>query len=498
MNKKYISIFVITFLLIALFPSKNGILIKQNQDIEIQQNFNIIPNDTFFSQQWALQNTGQTGGIIDCDIDAVEAWEIEKGNPDIVIAIIDSGIDYTHPDLVENIWINEDEIPDNDIDDDNNGYIDDYMGYDFTDSDNPYPFDENGHGTVMSGVAAAVTNNNVGIAGVAWNCKIMPVKIADENWYADVNKIAEGIRYAADNNAKVICMAFSARSSAIREAVNYAYRKGAFLCCAAGNYGNSIKQYPAAYENVTAVAATDNNDQQMDYIYDFNGVRVVSSYGDWVGIAAPGQEIHTTSPTYHVVACDTWGQELNYDIVSGTTLATPIVAGVAALVLSKNPNLSPDEIEDILCGSVDPYDSEYYLGTGRINAYKALTAPEKPDKPSGTTNGKTGKSYKFSTKTNDNEQEQVLFMWDWGDGNFSEWLGPYNSEEICETQYSWEQENNFNIRVKAKDENGGHSPWSDPLPFSTTKNKAIKRSFFNFFNNHPFLFPLLRQLLLKL
>jgi subtilisin family serine protease len=474
MSNKYFTILVTFILLIIIFPSLNGSLLRKNQQNDIQSNLITTPNDTFFSQQWALQNTGQTGGTSDCDIDAIEAWDIEKGNSDVIIAIIDSGIDYNHPDLSENVWINEDEIPDNDIDDDQNGYVDDYMGYDFTDSAiDSYPLDGNGHGTVMSGAAAAVTNNNVGIAGVAWNCKIMPVKIADENWYADVINIAEGIRYAADNGAKVICMAFSARSSAIKEAVNYAYGKGVFLCCAAGNYGNSIKQYPAAYDNVTAVAATDHNDQRMDYTYEFNGVRVVSSYGSWVDIASPGQEIHTTSPTYHVVACDTWGQELNYDIISGTTLATPILAGVAALVFSKNPNLSSDEVKDILCGSVDPYDSEYYLGSGRVNAYKALTAPEKPEKPTGPTKGKTGVTYMFSTKTNDIEGEQVYYIWDWGDGNFSEWLGPYNSEELIETEYSWEQENNFNIRIKAKDVNGGCSPWSEPLPFSTPKNKGI-------------------------
>jgi len=499
MSKKFISILLITLLLTALLPSLSGNLIKKDQQLINQTSLNESPNDPFFIQQWALQNMGQTGGKIDSDIDAVEAWDIEKGNSDIVIAIIDSGIDYNHPDLADNVWINEDEIPDNDVDDDQNGYVDDYMGYDFTDSDNdPYPLDGNGHGTVMSGVAAAVTNNNVGIAGVAWNCKIMAVKIADDNWHADVINIAEGIRYAADNGAKVICMAFSARSSAIREAVNYAYGKGAFLCCAAGNYGNSIKQYPAAYDNVTAVAATDHNDQQMDYTYDFNGVRVVSSYGDWVDIASPGQEVYTTSPTYHVIACDTWGQELNYDIISGTTLATPILAGVAALVFSKTPNLSPDEVKDILCGSVDPYDSEYYLGTGRVNAYKALTAPDKPEKPTGPTNGKTGQSYTFSSKTNDNEGEEVFFMWDWGDGNFSGWLGPYTSGEICETQYSWEQENNFNIRVKAKDENGGHSPWSDLLSVSIPKSKAANRPFQWFLEDHPYLFPILRPLLIFL
>ena len=150
MKRKIVGIFVMT------------LLIGTSLQTVISMSKNIIPNDTDFNQQWYLDNTGQTGGTADADIDAPEAWEIETGGEDIIVAIVDSGIDYTHPDLVNKIWTNEDEIPDNDIDDDNNGYIDDYHGYDFKNNDADM-LDEHGHGTVIAGVIGAETNNDIGI-----------------------------------------------------------------------------------------------------------------------------------------------------------------------------------------------------------------------------------------------------------------------------------------------------------------------------------------------
>ncbi len=166
----------------ALFPDveyaePNGILHASS-----------IPNDVNFSSRWSLDNTGQVffvwnghsySGTPDADIDAPEAWDIEKGSPDVVIAVIDSGIDYTHPDLATKIWNNVDEIQGNGIDDDNNGYVDDVMGWDFAYGDND-PKDGVGHGTMCAGVAAAITDNNIGMAGVCWNCKIMPVQVMDD------------------------------------------------------------------------------------------------------------------------------------------------------------------------------------------------------------------------------------------------------------------------------------------------------------------------------
>ncbi len=464
----------------------------------------VIPNDQFFSQQWALENTGQTGGTPDSDIDAAEAWDIETGNPDVIIAIVDSGIDLTHPDLIDNIWTNEDEVPSNGIDDDENGYVDDYRGYDFILEDgNPDPLDHNGHGTVMSGVIAAMTNNEIGISGIAWNCKIMPVKVVDANWTSKGDSIFDGIRYAADNGAKVICMAFAFPNSVskLKEAVNYAHDKGAVLVCAAGNFDNNRKNYPAAYDNVIAVAGTDHADHRMEALYEFNGEWVNSSYGDWVDIAAPGESIFTTSPTYHVTLCDTWGYELNYDNLSGTTLAAPVVAGVASLIFSKNPAYSPDKVAAILKANSDPYDSEYDLGFGRVNAYKALMeinkAPEKPNTPNGLTSGKVNDYYNYSTSTIDSDGDQLFYLFDWGNGNNSSWLGPYNSNQMCTASHNWTEKGSYEIKVKAKDVFGLESDWSDPLPiqmsYSHTKPQLPFLSWL--FERLPYDFELLRHLL---
>jgi subtilisin family serine protease len=342
-----------------------------------------IPNDANFSKQWYLHNTGQVflnnyyghnySGIPDADIDAPEAWDIETGSPDVVIAIIDSGIDYTHPDLAAKIWNNTDEIPGNGIDDDHNGFIDDVKGWDFYHNDSD-PKDGHGHGTMCAGVAGASSDNGIGIAGVAWSCKIMPVEIADENWASSGALAAKGIRYAADNGADVISMSFGwyTSPSMVRDAVNYAYGKGVFLCAAAGNDNRSTKLYPGAFENVTAAAMTNQNDSRCSP-EDWNAPGWGSNYGDWVDIAAPGNLIYTTMPTYHVTFNDQ-GMSQNYDWGAGTSFASPMVAGVAALLLSKDPSLTPGEVKALICGNVDPYNSTEYIGTGRLNAQKALAA----------------------------------------------------------------------------------------------------------------------------
>jgi subtilisin family serine protease len=463
-----------------------------------------IPNDPFFNQQWMLQNTGQTGGTPDADIDAPEAWDIKTGSAEVIIAIVDSGIDFTHPDLVDNIWTNLDEVPDNDVDDDNNGYIDDVHGYDFYHEDTSnLPMDTMGHGTSMAGVLAAITDNGIGLAGVAFDCKIMPVKIFNKNAVTTVSITAEGIRYAVDNGAKVICLAigFPASSATLRDAVDYAYGKGVFICAAAGNFGNTMKTYPAAFTNVTAVAATDHNDRRMEYYYEYNDVWTNSTYGDWVDIAAPGENIITTLPTYYVNYMNgVWGFSLNYATGSGTTLATPIIGGVAALVLSKNPSYSPGKVAAILKANSDPYDSPYYLGMGRVNAYKALielnAEPEKPAAPEGTTSGKVGEYYDYMVSTVDVDGDQIYYLFDWGDGTDSGWVGPYDSNDVCTVSYNWSEKGNYEIKVKAKDIFGLESDWSNPLPIKMpySYTKPIPPFMELLFQRLPHAFPILRHL----
>jgi subtilisin family serine protease len=331
-----------------------------------------IPNDENFSKQWSLDNTGQTGGISDCDIDGPEVWDMVTGNSDLVIAVIDSGIDYTHPDFDDNLWSNEDEIPDNGIDDDENGFIDDVKGWDWWDDEND-PLDEMGHGTACAGVVGAVGNNGIGIAGVCWDCKIMPLKIMNDTGWCYYIDIANSIEYAADNGADVISMSLGVYSHKkyIENAVNYAYGKGVFIAAAVGNDGISSKLYPAAYDNVTAVGGTNHNDSRMHYFCPDCQVYHTSNYGPWVDVAAPARDIYTTMPTYNVYFNDL-GTEQNYDTASGTSYASPHVAGVAALMLSKDSALTPDELKSRIRKYVDPYDSDEYIGTGRINAHKAV------------------------------------------------------------------------------------------------------------------------------
>jgi len=329
-----------------------------------------LPNDPDFNKQWYLHSTGKIFWVKillgekipiwfpfrvkpGIDIQALEAWDIETGSPDVVIAIPDTGVDYLHPDLAANIWTNTDEIPGNNIDDDNNGFIDDVIGWDFAYDDND-PMDDSGHGTVCAGVAGAVGNNGIGMAGVAWNCKIMPLKVWNETGSGSWEDMAMSIRYAADNGADIISISAADYEvpNVMLDAVNYAYSKGVFICAGAGNRNTDTKFYPAAYENVTAVGMTNTR----------NKARSNSNYGEWVDIAAPGNLIYTTWPS----------QE--YCFVGGTSIACPMVAGVAALLLSKDPSLSPDEVKTRLCNNVDPYSGDKYVGTGRLNAYKALAA----------------------------------------------------------------------------------------------------------------------------
>jgi len=323
-----------------------------------------IPNDPYFSKQWALN---QSNGV---DINAPKAWDLNTGSGNVVIAVIDSGIDYTHPDLKDRVWMNKNEISGNNIDDDGNGYVDDVMGWNFISNTND-PLDELGHGTHCAGIIGAEGNNGIGISGVCWNCSIMPLKIFSKFGDTDLGLIARALAYAADNGANVISMSWGSTgfSQLLKDSIDYAYSKGVVLVAAAGNSGGAYKEYPAALDNVISVAALNRDNSRAFF----------STYGSWVDVAAPGEDIYSTTPTYHVTLNDApYNLAMNYGYASGTSMACPMVAGLAGLILSKNPGMTQEEIKTLIRSAVSKVDSCTYIGTGNINAFKCLQNDSSP------------------------------------------------------------------------------------------------------------------------
>ncbi|MFH0775451.1 MAG: S8 family serine peptidase [bacterium] len=289
------------------------------------------PNDTYFSSEWGLPK-----------IQAPLAWDIGTGAGFVKIAIIDTGVDIDHPDLVEKIISG---------------------GYDFA-NDDSNPDDDQGHGTHVAGIAAASTNNWIGVAGVAWGCKILAIKVLDSGGYGTDDNCALGIRYAADNGARVINMSWGGKTPpafTLEDACNYAYNKGCLLVAAAGNNTPSTPIpficYPAAYENVLAVAATDFNDNRASF----------SNYGDWVDVAAPGQDIYSTT------------RNNSYGSMDGTSMATPFVSGLAGLLFSGSGSLTNVQAAEIIKATADAISQDHPIGTGRINAYNAIRQVRFPE-----------------------------------------------------------------------------------------------------------------------
>jgi subtilisin family serine protease len=307
------------------------------------------PNDPEFPDQYAHQL-----------IEMEKAWEISTGSREVVVALIGTGVDVNHPDLKENIWVNPREIAGNKIDDDNNGFVDDIHGWSFfTSSGIVTPWHE--HETEVAGVIAGVGNNGKGICGVNWQCSIMVLQLGYD--YASA-EVAAALDYAAANGARIVNMSFGGDvfgpqgDPVVKTAIDNAYERGVLLVASAGNSDTSRTHYPAAYPNVMAVASTNGEDTKTGH----------STFGLWVDIAAPGTDIVTT--------------DLNDEYVStaGTSFSAPYVAGVAALLFARQPSLTHMEARAILEDTTDPlYYGDVdpnlaYLGTGRVNAYKALLA----------------------------------------------------------------------------------------------------------------------------
>lgn len=300
-------------------------------------------------------------------VKAFDAWDISKGDSSIIIGIIDTGVYWYHPDLQSNIWINNDEIPYNNLDDDGNGYVDDIRGWDFGGlngtPDNDPQEDAPYHGTHVAGIASASTNNGVGVAGMGFKCKLMAVKTSRDDkkdpgsgspyiWYG-----YEGIVYAADNGAQIINCSWGGGgfSQFGQDIINYATSKGSLVVAAAGNSNSSGEHYPSGFKNVLSVAATNYDDTKASY----------SNYGYSIDVSAPGTYLYNT-----------WGSN-TYIYLTGTSMASPLVAGIAGLVKSKYINYSPEQVaEKIRVACDDIYNLNttyrYQLGKGRVNAWRAL------------------------------------------------------------------------------------------------------------------------------
>tara|TARA_Y100001968_G_scaffold216672_1_gene199422 strand:- start:3449 stop:4957 length:1509 start_codon:yes stop_codon:yes gene_type:complete len=317
----------------------------------------LIPNDELYPNQWPHDNqrqaiqygTGNLVGTVDGDLDTDAAWDITLGNSDIVIAIIDTGVDLDHPDLIANI------VP----------------GYNFINEDLS-PDDEFDHGTPCAGIAAAIINNDIGIAGVCPECSIMSVKVLDDNGFGDWGVIANGIVWASDNGADVISLSLGGAQfqEALESAVNYSVANGSVAIAASGNINTQMDFYPASYEQCIAVGAMSPcNERKNPSSCDgenFWG----STYGDQIDVVAPGVRIFST------------GKRAGYwTEFNGTSSACPHVAGIAGLMLSYNSNLSPQTVRDLLAAGCDDiadlgYDIE--TGYGRVNAYNTLMLVPSP------------------------------------------------------------------------------------------------------------------------
>ncbi|NQX00724.1 S8 family serine peptidase [bacterium] len=282
-------------------------------------------NDPYFTQgsEWHLSK-----------IQAPAAWDITTGSPGVTVAIVDSGVRASHPDLAGKVL----------------------AGYDFVANDSD-PTDENGHGTAAAGVVSPATNNQIGVAGVSWNTPILPVRVLDANGSGSYSAIANGITYAADRGAKVINLSLGGTTSSrtLQDAVNYAWNKQSVIVAAAGNNGNSTTFYPAACTNVVAVSATDAADVRPSW----------SNFGSYVDVSAPGANILSL-----------YGAD-QYASWNGTSFSCPVASGVVALAASANSKLTNAQLVDLLIKNTDDIGApgyDVYYGSGRVNAYRTAAA----------------------------------------------------------------------------------------------------------------------------
>jgi thermitase len=304
-----------------------------------------IPDDPYY---WPQQENLRLEGL-------PWAWGFSTGSPDWPAAVIDTGIDLDHPDLQAKLWVNLDEIPGNGIDDDHNGYIDDVNGWNFV-SDTNSPQDDQSHGSHVSGILAAQTDNGIGIAGIAWGTPIMALKALNSSGHGNASDVAEAILYGADNGARILNLSFgdNLEYQTIHDAIVYARGKSCLVAAAAGNASSAV-EYPAAQPGVMAVAATDNNDLPASF----------SNRGPQIAVAAPGVDIFSADKNGF------------YFQASGTSASTPQVSGLAALIWDLHPEWSADQVTQVITSTAKDVWSpgqDDLTGWGRIDARAAVFA----------------------------------------------------------------------------------------------------------------------------
>lgn len=304
------------------------------------------PNDPY--DNTTCYNSSKHGCVTQwgwAKIQAYQAWDLTTGASSVRVAVVDTGIDNSHPDLPAVV-----------------------AQRDFINNDNNAE-DDNGHGTHVAGTIGALTNNNTGVAGTNWNVGLVAAKALNASGSGSYTAISDAIKWSADNGAKVINLSLggSIPSKTLENAVKYAWNKGTVLACAAGNSGVSSKSYPAAYTNCIAVAATDQNDAKASF----------SNYGsNWVDVAAPGVAILSTMPNSQVYLNTQYGYYQNYDSLNGTSMATPHVAGLAGLIWATGNCTTATCVRNRIESNTDAISGTgTYWSKGRINAFKAISAP---------------------------------------------------------------------------------------------------------------------------
>lgn len=367
--------------------SRPEVLIAEpNYIFRIQQR----PNDVEYEKLWGLNNVGQKDGsgsvgIPGVDMGMERAWAITTGSRDVIVAVIDTGVNYRHPDLANNMWVNEAELNgEPGVDDDGNGYVDDIYGYNFV-KNNGDPMDDNGHGTHCAGTIGAEGNNGIGVVGVAWKVRIMAIKFLDAGGSGTLDNAIKALEYAAKSKAVILSNSWGGNinSELLERAVNATRDAGQVFVAAAGNSGmnnDTTNSVPATYraDNIIAVAAI-NNRGEMAYF---------SNYGPkTVHVAAPGVAVYSTYKN-------------GYESLSGTSMATPHVSGLAALLLAQNPTWTYKDVKDRIMASARPLASlrGRTISGGLADAYYALTGLTPPPDPNDPTDWANRVPYSLSTE----------------------------------------------------------------------------------------------------